>query len=143
VATIDYLCSQGESQWWPYKPLPLGGLWYSMPAAGECPKGQTPGKHGGCSWAATKITFVNETCMNSRVDAVVMQRNSECFAQCSTDDVACTQVCYFIALAGNKTAGLPPIALSTLESAWTSSFLSVEKGGCPEIPHHRVGVNDW
>lgn len=142
---IEDFCLSGMSEWWPYKPLLLEGDWYSLPAEGECraePEAAiAAGKQEkGCSWTASLVKFVNETCITDRVDKAVMSRNSACFDGCPDTDAVCWQECYFTGLAGNATAGLEPMTADTLQQLWLSSFQAESDGGCPTlIPPHQTG----
>jgi hypothetical protein len=50
---------------------------------GECHGDETPGsRRGGCTWKGHAVKFVNESCVNGRVDAMVHARNSGCFGHC-------------------------------------------------------------
>ena len=136
TSVISELCLQGHKQWGPFQDVELPGLWYDLPAAGECSGSSKPGD-GSCAWSATPLRFINETCTNERIDAVVIQRNQLCFDACpimnsTVDDDICWSGCYFAGLAGNGTSDLPPLPLAQLAGIYTGAFAPPAQGGCPE-----------
>ena len=148
TSEISELCLQGEQQWSPYHDVKLPGLWYDLPAAGACAAGTKPGDGSGCAWSASALRFINETCTNERIDAVVIGRNQPCFDACpvtngTVDDDTCWSGCYFAGLAGNSTAQLPPLPLTTLTDIWTAAFQPPTQGGCPEIEVPETAGVEW
>ena len=60
----------------------MGGDWFSTTAEGECSGAAKPGDQSGCTWkieTPSEVKFINQSCLDNRVDAVVEKLGAECF----------------------------------------------------------------
>eukprot|EP00729_Bicosta_minor_P007892 gene7892-27072_t len=122
----------------------VGGDWYSTTAEGECRGTAKPGDGSGCSWkleTPSEVKFINQSCLDDRVDEVVESIGAECFKGCGSAAVkakegVCYYRCYDKTVGGDPYKGIAPIPQDTLTSAWEKAFESEAptQGGCPREP---------
>ena len=102
---------------------PVGGEWYSTPAAGECAPGHAAGDSSGCAWRLVQTTkIINASCMYRTLEAAVEALAPACFAACPQPSNA-TSACF---LSCFNTA-VTHATMAQLLAPWSAAFA----GACP------------
>eukprot|EP01060_Flectonema_neradi_P029802 TRINITY_DN41_c4_g1_i1.p1 TRINITY_DN41_c4_g1~~TRINITY_DN41_c4_g1_i1.p1 ORF type:complete len:407 (+),score=77.54 TRINITY_DN41_c4_g1_i1:58-1278(+) len=113
--------------------VPIGGNWYSTLPEGECKDGMQLGD-GGCTWKIVSTPFyINATCANDRVDAVVEKVGAPCFDTCEkpfNKSGTCYNDCFHNTIEGDPVYGTPPMKADDLIIPFEQSF---NPGECPRI----------
>jgi len=119
--------------------IPIGGLWYSTPAAGLCPQGAALGTNG-CTWRYRNANkpgrYVNSGCVDERVDAAVEAHGRPCFSGCaqpSNKTSLCYSTCYAATLEGDPMHNITAMDARQVTEPWKDAFLPVAQGGCQEL----------
>ena len=96
----------------------VGGDWVSTPGKGECRGSAVPGDGTGCSWMVKDkpaVKYVNQSCLDGHVDAVVLRAGADCFKGCSGGwNTTCHIRCYAKTVAGDPFLGVAPLSQGLL-----------------------------